>query len=85
MLFVHRPECYCLRRHVLTEPSFSMRGIIIVYIKLIERRHTLFTKGFVNEVVCKNILFLLFFFFLASHSEWSECGSQMFSTKHSTF
>ena len=26
----HRPECYWFGRHVLTEPSFSMRGIIIV-------------------------------------------------------
>ena len=25
----HRPECYCLLRHVLTVPSFSMRGVII--------------------------------------------------------
>ena len=25
----HRPECYCLSRHVLTAPSFSARGIMI--------------------------------------------------------
>ena len=34
----HRPECYCLRRHVFTVPSFSMRGIIIALIKLSEFR-----------------------------------------------
>ena len=25
----HRPECYCLLRHVLTAPDFRTRGIII--------------------------------------------------------
>ena len=25
----HRPECYCLSRHALVVPSFSMRGIIM--------------------------------------------------------
>ena len=32
MLFAnpHRPECYCLSRHVLAVPSFSMRGIISI-------------------------------------------------------
>ena len=34
----HRPECYCLRRHVFAVPSFSMRGIIIALIKLSEFR-----------------------------------------------
>ena len=26
---IHRPECYCLSRHVLAVPSLSTRGIII--------------------------------------------------------
>ena len=26
----HRPECYCLSRHKLAVPSFSMRGIIML-------------------------------------------------------
>ena len=25
----HRPECYCLSRHVLAVPSFSMHAIIL--------------------------------------------------------
>ena len=28
---VHRPECYCLLRYVLAVPSFSMRGIMMVF------------------------------------------------------
>ena len=34
----HRPECYCLSRHVLAVPSFSMRGIIIAQINLSDFR-----------------------------------------------
>ena len=29
MVRLHRPECYCLSRHALAVPSFSMRGIIL--------------------------------------------------------
>ena len=31
---LHRSQCYCLSRHVLAVPSFSMHGIIIASIKL---------------------------------------------------
>ena len=34
----HRPQCYCLSRHVLAVPSFSMHGIIIASIKLSDFR-----------------------------------------------
>ena len=34
----NRPECYCLSRHVLAVPSFSMRGIIIAQIQLSDFR-----------------------------------------------
>ena len=31
----HRPECYCLLRHVLTAPDFRARGIIICMFRLV--------------------------------------------------
>ena len=34
----HRPQCYCLSRHLLAVPSFSMHGIIIASIKLSDFR-----------------------------------------------
>ena len=34
----HRPQCYCLSRHVLAVPSFSLYGIIIASIKLSDFR-----------------------------------------------
>ena len=33
---IHLPQCYCLSQHVLAVPSFSMYGIIIASIKLLD-------------------------------------------------
>ena len=37
-LKTHRPQCYCLSRHVLALLSFSMHGIVIASIKLSDFR-----------------------------------------------